>query len=215
MEAGTRKSTFRVILTKYSHQFQLCLLNIVCFGLPTECHLARSHLLDFSCAVQKNLVFLGEKCGRKVWISYLSLHIGGMILCPTEKSVPVQGFCCYQWCEAISWSEVLGRPAQKSGPGEQEETLGREEQKQWNEFLSTCRIQLVFCFVQPQKMQDRWPGHLCLSSRQQRKCNSAWENREHWSSFSKCWCAPGCDLQPSHYLYILFLGGFAKSQGFR
>lgn len=118
---------FRVILTKYSHQFQLCLLNIVCFGLPTECHLARSHLLDFSCAVQKNLVFLGEKCGRKVWISYLSLHIGGMILCPTEKSVPVQGFCCYQWCEAISWSEILGRPIQKSGPGEQEETLGNEE----------------------------------------------------------------------------------------
>lgn len=96
-------------------------------------------------------MFLGGKCGGEVWISYLSLHIGVMILCPTEKSVPIQGFCCYQWCEAISRSEVLGRPAQKAGPGEQKETLGREEWKQWNEFLSTCRIQLVFCYVKPQK----------------------------------------------------------------
>lgn len=40
------------------------------------------------------------------------LHIGGVILCPTGTAGPIQELCCYQWCGAISWSEVLGGSAQ-------------------------------------------------------------------------------------------------------
>lgn len=116
MEPGTREYTFGMILVKVVSPTlvlpaKLCLLT----GFQQNV-IARSHLLDFSCAAQQNLVFLRVKHGT--WISCPSLNIGGMILCPIGRAGPIR--VLYLWCGAISGSKDLGQPVQRLSTGERE-----------------------------------------------------------------------------------------------
>lgn len=54
-----------------------------------------------------------------MWISYPSLHIGGMIPC-LKWAVSILGLCWHQWYGIMTRSEVLGGPAQKLNSSERE-----------------------------------------------------------------------------------------------